>query len=153
MDAKSFLPRIRAAGFELQADGGDILIAPFSRLTDRQKAFIREHKPELLRALTGSVVSAEKVSGVWCSDQKSETSETGPETSQHAPKPCLLPNYHHAACVDCAHWRGRCAIGMVVSDPVIKARICGHFAHDALEPPPIATTIPNEARPRKLPDH
>lgn len=53
MDVQDFLPRILAAGFALEPDGADIIVRPFSKLSEPQKAFIRAHKPELIAALTG----------------------------------------------------------------------------------------------------
>jgi hypothetical protein len=58
MDAQDFIPRIEAAGFTLEADGADIVVRPFSRLTDSQRQFIKVHKPELLAILTGKVPPA-----------------------------------------------------------------------------------------------
>lgn len=52
MDVQDFLPRIEAAGFSLEADGADLVVRPFSRLSESQKGFIRRHKPELLAELT-----------------------------------------------------------------------------------------------------
>jgi hypothetical protein len=53
MNAQDFIPCIKAAGFTLEADGTDIVVRPFSRLTDPQKQFIKAHKPELLAILAG----------------------------------------------------------------------------------------------------
>lgn len=52
-DVQAFLPRIKAAGFTLEAEGADLVVRPFSRLSESQKAFIRQHKPEILAALVG----------------------------------------------------------------------------------------------------
>lgn len=53
MDVQDFLPRILAAGFALEPDGADIIVRPFSKLSEPQKAFIRQYKPALIAALTG----------------------------------------------------------------------------------------------------
>ena len=51
--ADDFIFRIEQAGFNLAVtETGDLAIAPFSRLTDQQRQFIRAHKPALVRALT-----------------------------------------------------------------------------------------------------
>lgn len=39
-------------GFYLARDGGDVIIQPFSRLTDEDKADIRKWKPEVLTLLS-----------------------------------------------------------------------------------------------------
>ncbi|MGZ8243646.1 hypothetical protein [Methylomagnum sp.] len=52
MDVQAFVPRIEAAGFTLEADGTDLVVRPFSKLSESQKGFIRRHKPELLAVLT-----------------------------------------------------------------------------------------------------
>jgi hypothetical protein len=51
MLAQDFIPRIRAAGFTLEVDGADIVVRPFSKLSEPQKAFIRQHKAEILQAM------------------------------------------------------------------------------------------------------
>jgi hypothetical protein len=53
MNVQDFIPRIEAAGFTLETDGADIVVRPFSRLTDSQRQFIKIHKPELLAILAG----------------------------------------------------------------------------------------------------
>jgi hypothetical protein len=58
MNAQDFIPRIKAAGFTLEADGADIVVRPFSHLTDPQKQFIKAHKPELLAILAGKAPPA-----------------------------------------------------------------------------------------------
>lgn len=45
------LQRIRDRGFSLEADGGSLTVYPASRLTDAQRAYIKEHKGEILKAL------------------------------------------------------------------------------------------------------
>lgn len=53
MDATAFLSRIQSAGFTLELEGGTLFVSPSDQLTDRQRVFIRQHKPELISALTG----------------------------------------------------------------------------------------------------
>ena len=45
------LQRIRDRGFSLEADGGSLTVYPASRLTDAQRAYIKEHKGKILKAL------------------------------------------------------------------------------------------------------
>lgn len=49
--AKTWLSLLRRAGFTLTRRGGDIHIAPSSKLTDERKQIIRELKPHLLALL------------------------------------------------------------------------------------------------------
>ncbi|MCW8966702.1 MAG: hypothetical protein OQK82_08480 [Candidatus Pacearchaeota archaeon] len=44
--------RLIEAGFSLKSEGGNLLVEPASRLTDEQRAFIREHKPQLVAELS-----------------------------------------------------------------------------------------------------
>lgn len=52
MDAISFIKELRAAGFSLEVIGESLTVSPASRLRDEHRAFFRQHKPELLLALT-----------------------------------------------------------------------------------------------------
>jgi len=45
------LSRIIQSGFTLQADGEDLIIEPFSKLTPEQLAFLRSHKTEIIQEL------------------------------------------------------------------------------------------------------
>jgi hypothetical protein len=45
------LLKIRAAGFQIGMDDGDLLIMPGDKLTDNQLAFLRSHKAEIIEAL------------------------------------------------------------------------------------------------------
>jgi hypothetical protein len=45
------LSMIRAAGFRLELEGGELFIEPFSKLTPDQKAFLTSHRDEMLDAL------------------------------------------------------------------------------------------------------
>lgn len=58
MDANIFIERIRAAGFRLKVDGGELTVRPADKLTGAQVAFIRQHKPSIIAALTGKPVLA-----------------------------------------------------------------------------------------------
>ncbi len=53
METEAFISKIEAAGFHLAVDGDKLMVAPVAKLTNPQRQFIRQHKPELLRALTG----------------------------------------------------------------------------------------------------
>ncbi len=53
MNVQNFIPRIEAAGFTLRVDGSDLVVRPFSRLSETQRRFIKAHKPELVRLLAG----------------------------------------------------------------------------------------------------
>jgi hypothetical protein len=57
-----FVFRIEKAGFSISAtETGDLAISPFSKLTVPQREFIRDHKPELIRALTGRAAVLESI--------------------------------------------------------------------------------------------
>ena len=43
--------RMRAAGFSLSAEGDDMVVTPASGLSEPQRAYIRQHKPELVALL------------------------------------------------------------------------------------------------------
>ena len=45
------LNRMRAAGFALELDGPALVVSPSDRLTDAQRAFIRDQKPALVGLL------------------------------------------------------------------------------------------------------
>lgn len=46
------LAKIKDAGFTLSlTDSGNLKIAPFSKLTDTQREFLKQHKPEIIRQL------------------------------------------------------------------------------------------------------
>jgi hypothetical protein len=45
------LRRIRSRGFSLEIDGGSLTVYPASRLTDAQRAYIKEHRGEIIKAL------------------------------------------------------------------------------------------------------
>ena len=51
MDATEILRALQGDGFELTADGGDILLEPDERLTEGTAELIRQHKSELLELL------------------------------------------------------------------------------------------------------
>ena len=56
MAAVRALKRIRAAGFTLELDGAALAVAPADRLTDPQRAYIRAHKPALVKLLIDAAV-------------------------------------------------------------------------------------------------
>lgn len=51
MDAFDFISRIRQAGFTIGLMDGNLAISPASSLSDGQRQWIRDHKPELVSAL------------------------------------------------------------------------------------------------------
>jgi hypothetical protein len=52
MSTENLLSKFESSGFHFETDGGNLTVHPASRLDDRQRAFIRNHKPELLKLLT-----------------------------------------------------------------------------------------------------
>lgn len=51
MNAHDIIRKIEHAGFHLKADGDDIIVMPPGKMTHAQKAWIRQHKPDILAAL------------------------------------------------------------------------------------------------------
>lgn len=51
MDALTFIAELRDTGITLAVTDGNLAVGPSSRLTPEHRAFIREHKAELLAAL------------------------------------------------------------------------------------------------------
>lgn len=51
MAAVRELNRMRRAGFVLELDGNALVVSPADRLTDAQRAYIRQHKPALVQLL------------------------------------------------------------------------------------------------------
>src|SRR5262249_47409056 len=51
-NAVDLVQEFRNAGFMIEADGPDLYVTPFSRLSERQLATLRERKQELLLALS-----------------------------------------------------------------------------------------------------
>ena len=47
----TYLEPIQRAGFRLRLADGKLLVEPFSKLTDRQRAFIKHHKAEIIAEL------------------------------------------------------------------------------------------------------
>jgi hypothetical protein len=47
----AILTRIRDRGFQLQVDGGDLTVYPASRLTPAQRAYFKEHRGAIIKAL------------------------------------------------------------------------------------------------------
>jgi hypothetical protein len=45
------LQKIRDRGFSLEIDGGSLIVYPASWLTDAQRAYIKEHRGEIVKAL------------------------------------------------------------------------------------------------------
>ncbi len=56
---RQLLVFLRERGFTVAADGDRLLIAPASRLTDADRAIIRDHKPSLLAILAGTAAVAD----------------------------------------------------------------------------------------------
>ncbi len=46
--------RIQQAGFILEVEEGNLYVEPFSKLTDRQRAFLKRHKAEIIAELTAT---------------------------------------------------------------------------------------------------
>jgi hypothetical protein len=53
MGAPDVLARLSARGVRLERDGAALVATPKAALTDELRALIRQHKPELLQALSG----------------------------------------------------------------------------------------------------
>ncbi len=52
------LAKIKDAGFSLSlTDSGNLKIAPFSKLTDTQREFLKQHKPEIIMQLEAETES------------------------------------------------------------------------------------------------
>ncbi len=47
----TYLEPIQKAGFRLHLEDGKLMVEPFSKLTDRQRAFLKHHKAEIIREL------------------------------------------------------------------------------------------------------
>ena len=54
MTPTQMIEQIERCGFHLEVDGSDIVVSPSGRLTDPQRQFIREHKQDILAALTAA---------------------------------------------------------------------------------------------------
>ena len=52
MDLSQAITRLSAAGVSLRVDGDRLTVESVDPLTDQQRAWLREHKPALLRLLT-----------------------------------------------------------------------------------------------------
>lgn len=48
---------MEAAGFRLAVDGPDLVVSPPGRLNEKQRRYIKTHKPEIIKALLGASVS------------------------------------------------------------------------------------------------
>lgn len=62
MEAIDYIEKVRAAGFDLAADGDRLLVFPVDRLSDQQRQFLRTHKTEILAALhsPGTILEADQ---------------------------------------------------------------------------------------------
>jgi len=47
----NYLSKIKAAGFNIEIDGSDLLISPCSKLTQPQLAFLKTYKAEIISEL------------------------------------------------------------------------------------------------------
>jgi hypothetical protein len=45
------LNKMRTAGFSLRLESGNLVVSPFSQLSEKQRTFIRNHKPALVALL------------------------------------------------------------------------------------------------------
>jgi virulence-associated protein VagC len=52
MRVADFISDLKAAGFSVTAQGPDLVVTPASKLTDTQRQFIRQHKADIMAALT-----------------------------------------------------------------------------------------------------
>lgn len=58
MDVPGLIGRIQDAGFTLAVVGGNLAVSPASRLSESQRAFIRQNKPAIIAALVGNPAEA-----------------------------------------------------------------------------------------------
>jgi len=64
----TYLEPIQSAGFRLYLEDGKLLVEPFSKLTDRQREFLRRHKAELIAELTAAAnESTDRLAFRYCS--------------------------------------------------------------------------------------
>ena len=56
MAAVRALNRMKQAGFTLELDGEVLVLSPADRLTDSQRAYLRAHKPALVKLLIDAAV-------------------------------------------------------------------------------------------------
>jgi hypothetical protein len=101
------LLKIRDAGFQIDMDGGDLLIAPGEKLTDNQLAFLRNHKAEIIQAL-----------------QQEQAANDTP-----TPAPVPVDDDRHF-CHECRNLiNGRCVASMTRYSPVDDIpRRCGDYS-------------------------
>lgn len=63
------LSHLVSNGLEVQVQGNRLIVSPSERLNDELRAWIRDHKPELLRELQGRWNSELAGEGyIWCLD-------------------------------------------------------------------------------------
>ena len=116
----SALVKIRLAGFEVALDGDALKIRPFSGLSEKQRAFLKEHKADVLKEL---------------------------RQEQEPTQPAILPNGGVVCCGDCRHsvlppqtdsvygWRS-CGLGVVDGGGFGRAdRQCSQFEAGEIQAP------------------
>jgi hypothetical protein len=59
MRVADFISDLKVAGFSVAAEGPDLVVMPASKLTDPQRQFIRQHKAEIMAALTQEQLSGD----------------------------------------------------------------------------------------------
>lgn len=89
MGAPDLLQHLRASGFELDVSGDRLMVTPASRLTDGDRAGIRNFKVELLALLTRQPAL--------------DSASTASTSATPTPSPDLAPAAAGQSCDDCQH--------------------------------------------------
>ena len=124
MGAHDLLTDLAGAGLSVTAQGGDLVIRPASRLTERMRVALRSGKPELLALLRGQVGAAGDAglaAVAWTDaditrflERRTRLVRWGwTEVAAEALAERLVRRDHAAdervSCADCRHYRpGRC---------------------------------------------
>ncbi len=69
----TYLEPIQKAGFRLSLEGNKLLVEPFSRLSPRQRQFIRRHKAEIIQELTAANETGDRLTMRRCDTCRTET--------------------------------------------------------------------------------
>lgn len=109
MSARDLLADLTAAGFELTAQGGSLVVSPASRLTDAQRAAVRTHRTDLLALVAdrdAAAVHAARVARLvrqgWDRTAAADVADRLVQRDRS--------DDSRVACVECRHYRpGRCA--------------------------------------------
>ncbi len=150
MDA-TILSRIQSAGFGLEVEGGTLFVSPSDRLTDKQRQFLKAHKPQLLAALAARPVAADTAmpSADDCQHAQEANLPLMPTTFAGIGVRCAdcrhaIADDYHPALVTCA--AGRVAVAACGSFWALDVRTCARFeAITTATSTSASTTNPAEA--------